>query len=56
MIIFILLILRLKKQEKIRFQGKEFEYLSNGSSGIHELALAFQKIKTACLSVVDFPG
>lgn len=35
-----------KNKEKIRFQGKEFEYLSNGNSGIHELALALSKNKT----------
>lgn len=34
-----------KTREKIRFQGKEFEYLSNGSSGVHELALALSKNK-----------
>lgn len=34
-----------KTKEKIRFQGKEFEYLSNGNSGIHELALALSKNK-----------
>ncbi len=32
-----------KNREKIRFQGKEFEYLSNGSSGVHELAWRYQK-------------
>ncbi|MDH6252728.1 thiol-disulfide isomerase/thioredoxin [Chryseobacterium sp. H1D6B] len=34
-----------KTKEKIRFQGKEFNYLSNGNSGIHELALALSKNK-----------
>ena len=34
-----------KTRDKIRFQGQEFEYLSNGSSGIHELALALSKNK-----------
>lgn len=34
-----------KTKEKIRFQGKEFDYLSNGNSGIHELALALSKNK-----------
>lgn len=34
-----------KTRNKIRFQGQEFEYLSNGSSGIHELALALSKNK-----------
>lgn len=34
-----------KMKEKIRFQGQEFSYLSNGSSGIHELALALSKNK-----------
>lgn len=34
-----------KTKEKIKFQGKEFSYLSNGSSGIHELALALSKNK-----------
>lgn len=34
-----------KSKEKIRFQGRDFEYLSNGSSGIHELALALSKNK-----------
>lgn len=34
-----------KTKEKIRFQGKEFEYLSNGNSGTHELALALSKNK-----------
>lgn len=35
-----------KTKEKIEFQGKEFNYLPNGNSGIHELALAFSKNKT----------
>ncbi|REC77568.1 thiol:disulfide interchange protein [Chryseobacterium elymi] len=34
-----------KTKEKIRFQGKEFGYLPNGGSGIHELALALSKNK-----------
>lgn len=34
-----------KTKEKIIFQGKEFNYLSNGNSGIHELALALSKNK-----------
>lgn len=34
-----------KTKEKIRFQGKEFGYLPNGNSGIHELALALSKNK-----------
>lgn len=34
-----------KTRDKIRFQGQEFEYLSNGSSGIHEIALALSKNK-----------
>lgn len=34
-----------KTRNKIHFQGQEFEYLSNGSSGIHELALALSKNK-----------
>ncbi|WP_241287619.1 thioredoxin family protein [Chryseobacterium indologenes] len=34
-----------KTRDKINFQGHEFEYLSNGSSGIHELALALSKNK-----------
>ncbi|WP_426049365.1 thioredoxin family protein [Chryseobacterium sp. NFX27] len=34
-----------KTKEKIQFQGKEFGYLPNGSSGIHELALALSKNK-----------
>lgn len=34
-----------KMKEKIRFQGKEFKYLPNGNSGIHELALALSKNK-----------
>ncbi len=35
-----------KTKEKIRFQDQEFSYLSNGSSGIHELALALSKNKS----------
>ncbi|MDR6528040.1 thiol-disulfide isomerase/thioredoxin [Chryseobacterium rhizosphaerae] len=34
-----------KTKEKIYFQGHEFNYLANGSSGIHELALALSKNK-----------
>ena len=34
-----------KMKERITFQGKEFSYLPNGSSGIHELALALSKNK-----------
>lgn len=34
-----------KTKERIRFQGRNFEYLSNGGSGIHELALALSKNK-----------
>jgi thiol-disulfide isomerase/thioredoxin len=34
-----------KTKEKIQFQGKEFGYLPNGNSGIHELALALSKNK-----------
>lgn len=34
-----------KSKERIRFQGRDFDYLSNGSSGIHELALALSKNK-----------
>lgn len=34
-----------KTREKIKFQGQEFEYLANGSSGIHSLALALSKKK-----------
>ena len=34
-----------KTKEKINFQGQEFEYLPNGNSGIHELALALAKNK-----------
>ena len=34
-----------KMKEKINFQGKEFAYLPNGDSGIHELALALSKNK-----------
>lgn len=35
-----------KTKQKIRFQGKNFEYISNGNSGIHELVLALSKNKT----------
>lgn len=34
-----------KTKEKIKFQGKEFGYIPNGNSGIHELALALSKNK-----------
>lgn len=34
-----------KTKEKINFQGKDFNYLPNGNSGIHELALALSKNK-----------
>ena len=34
-----------KTKEKIIFQGKEFNYLPNGNSGIHELVLALSKNK-----------
>ncbi|WP_436808897.1 thioredoxin family protein [Chryseobacterium sp. DT-3] len=34
-----------KTKEKIEFQGKEFGYMPNGNSGIHELALALSKNK-----------
>ena len=34
-----------KTKGKINFQGREFNYLPNGSSGIHELALALSKNK-----------
>ncbi|MBL1223155.1 redoxin domain-containing protein [Chryseobacterium sp. L7] len=34
-----------KTKEKIKFQGREFGYLPNGNSGIHELALALSKNK-----------
>lgn len=34
-----------KTKEKIRFQGKDFEYVSNGNSGIHELVSALSKNK-----------
>lgn len=34
-----------KTKDKINFQGKEFNYLPNGSAGIHELALALSKNK-----------
>lgn len=34
-----------KTKEKIHFQGREFEYLQNGNSGIHELVLALSKNK-----------
>lgn len=35
-----------KTKEKINFQGKEFNYVPNGNSGIHELALALSKNKS----------
>ncbi len=34
-----------KMKDKINFQGKEFSYLPNGNSGIHELVLALSKNK-----------
>lgn len=34
-----------KTKEKIHFQGQEFDYISNGNSGIHGLALALSKNK-----------
>lgn len=34
-----------KTKETIHFQGKQFKYLPNGNSGIHELALALSKNK-----------
>ncbi|KPH12920.1 thiol:disulfide interchange protein [Chryseobacterium sp. ERMR1:04] len=34
-----------KTKDTIHFQGKEFSYLPNGNSGIHELALALSKNK-----------
>ncbi|WP_238592923.1 thioredoxin family protein [Chryseobacterium kwangjuense] len=34
-----------KTKEKIQFQGRDFKYLQNGNSGIHELALALSKNK-----------
>jgi thioredoxin-related protein len=34
-----------KTKDTINFQGQEFNYLPNGNSGIHELALAFAKNK-----------
>ncbi|SMC82316.1 thiol:disulfide interchange protein [Chryseobacterium sp. YR221] len=34
-----------KTKEKIYFQDHEFNYLANGSSGIHELVLALSKNK-----------
>lgn len=34
-----------KTKDKIRFQGREFRYLQNGNSGIHDLALALSKNK-----------
>ncbi|PTT77157.1 thiol:disulfide interchange protein [Chryseobacterium sp. HMWF035] len=35
-----------KTKENIVFLGKEYHYLSNGNSGIHELALALSKNKS----------
>lgn len=35
-----------KTKETILFQNKKYSFISNGSSGIHELALAFSKNKT----------
>lgn len=34
-----------KTKDQINFQGEEFNYISNGNSGVHELALAFSKNK-----------
>lgn len=34
-----------KTKETIYFQGKQFKYLPNGNSGIHELAIALSKNK-----------
>lgn len=34
-----------KTKGKIRFQGEEFNYLTNGNSGIHELVLALSNNK-----------
>lgn len=34
-----------KTKETIHFQNQDFEYLQNGNSGIHELALALSKNK-----------
>ncbi|MCY0978033.1 thiol:disulfide interchange protein [Chryseobacterium wangxinyae] len=34
-----------KTKHTINFQGKEFKYLPNGNSGIHELALSLSKNK-----------
>ena len=34
-----------KTKETIHFQGKQFNYLPNGNSGIHELALTLSKNK-----------
>ncbi|MCQ9636941.1 thiol:disulfide interchange protein [Chryseobacterium sp. WG14] len=34
-----------KTKGKIHFQNQEFDYLQNGNSGIHELALALSKNK-----------
>jgi thioredoxin-related protein len=35
-----------KTKDKISFLGKEYHYLPNGNSGIHELALALSKNKS----------
>lgn len=35
-----------KTKETIRFQGREFRYIANGKSGIHELALALSGNKS----------
>ncbi|WP_100075314.1 redoxin domain-containing protein [Chryseobacterium camelliae] len=35
-----------KTKETIRFQGKEFRYIANGKSGIHELALVLSGNKS----------
>ncbi|MBO9694357.1 thioredoxin fold domain-containing protein [Chryseobacterium sp.] len=34
-----------KTKDRIHFQNQEFEYLQNGNSGIHKLALALSKNK-----------
>ncbi|MDQ1097252.1 MULTISPECIES: thiol:disulfide interchange protein [Chryseobacterium] len=35
-----------KTKETIRFQGKDFHYIANGKSGIHEFALALSRNKS----------
>ena len=32
-----------KSRERINFSGKTYQYISNGSSGIHELAMKFSR-------------